>query len=67
MKNIGNAQDEERINSLLTTEKNRDKSRRLEYLKTISKRAEFNRLRIEYPDVEGREKKPPRTSLHDNI
>ena len=54
MKKTGKTQEEARINPILTTEKSREKSRRLKYLQPRSKEAVVNRLRIETPDVEGR-------------
>ena len=60
LEKIGNNKEEARINYLLTTEKSRDKARRLKCLQPRSKVAGVNRLRIENPDVEGRDHIPPK-------
>ena len=51
---IGNTKEEARINSLLSTEKSREKARRLKFIYPISKEAVVNRLRIQIPDAEGK-------------
>ena len=60
MANKGNTNEELRIYALLVTEKGRERSRRMRYLKPRIKGAGLNRLRIETPDAEVRDPNPPK-------
>ena len=60
MANKGNTNEELRIYALLVTEKGRERSRQLRYLKPRIKGAGLNRLRIENPDAEVRDPAPPK-------
>ena len=60
MEKLGNIQEEARTNSILKTEKSREKARRLKYLEPRSKGARNNRIKTKTPDVKGREHIPPK-------